>query len=130
MKKKYAVVFFLVLALDQSLKFYFIRNEEPYYNSGMAFSLFSSYPRLAFWFNALGFAGLGVLFLLVKNVPPKILLPMTLMLAGAAGNLLDRWLRGAVTDWLWIGFTHVNAADMFLAIGFLLLFCNLTKKRR
>lgn len=51
---------------------------------------------------------------------------LSLIAGGALGNVLDRWQRGAVTDFLdfhWQGWhwPAFNGADVFISIGVLML---------
>ena len=92
-------------------------------NQGMAFSLLSGYPRL------LGILSLvlivvGILCLRKKELAVFPLAGLSLMLGGAAGNMLDRLIRGYVTDMielLFIRFPVFNVADSCLTMGCVLI---------
>ena len=88
-------------------------------NRGIAFSLLSGAP----W-------ALGVVSLLIiaaaffclrgKKLQPLALTGLMMMLGGAAGNMVDRFVHGFVPDMievLFMNFAIFNVADMFLCIG-------------
>lgn len=88
-------------------------------NTGMAFSLFSGMP----W--ALGVLSLAVIlggFFVLRRFPlgPLSRAAAMLMLGGAAGNMLDRFFTGYVTDMIEVlafRFAIFNVADMALTVG-------------
>ena len=88
-------------------------------NKGIAFSLLSGVP----W--ALGLLSLVIILAVFFFVRGKKLRAMTLtglmmMLGGAAGNMVDRFIRGFVPDmieFLFVRFAVFNVADMFLCVG-------------
>ena len=88
-------------------------------NKGIAFSLLSGVP----W--ALGLLSLVIILAVFFFVRGKKLRAMTLtglmmMLSGAAGNMVDRFIRGFVPDmieFLFVRFAVFNVADMFLCVG-------------
>jgi len=97
-------------------------------NSGSAFSLFQSFTPI------LAVIAIGVAVFLVRVVrrarDPLLVVALSLVLAGAVGNLIDRVLRapgfmkGAVIDFIaskyWPTF---NVADSAITIGAVLLLC-------
>ena len=88
-------------------------------NRGIAFSLLSGQPRL------LGILGLaviigGFLWLRKKELAPFPSFALALMAGGAAGNMIDRLIRGFVPDMietLFVNFPVFNVADMCLTVG-------------
>lgn len=88
-------------------------------NRGIAFSLLSGMP----W--ALGLVSLLIIaavffFLRGKKLRTLTLTGLMMMLGGAAGNMLDRFIHGFVPDMievLFVEFAVFNVADMFLCIG-------------
>ena len=88
-------------------------------NRGIAFSLLSGMP----W--ALGFMSLAIIaavcfFLRRKKLSPLALTGLMMMLGGAAGNMVDRFVHGFVPDMievLFMQFAIFNVADTFLCIG-------------
>ena len=88
-------------------------------NTGIAFSLLSGLPRLT------GILGLAIViggFVWLRNKEFAVL-PLTglaLMAGGAAGNMLDRLIRGYVPDMietLFVNFPVFNIADSCLTVG-------------
>lgn len=94
-------------------------------NTGMAFSAFSNFT------GALTFLSLVLSVLLAVMIWKKWLFPdpfprwmLTLILAGAVGNLIDRAFFGYVTDMirtLFINFPVFNVADCCVVVGGILL---------
>lgn len=89
-------------------------------NTGAAFSLFSAHTALLSVFTGLFLlAGLAVLFSgKVKNVWLRA--AMILVLAGGAGNWIDRVRFGFVTDYiepLFMRFAVFNFADILITVG-------------
>jgi signal peptidase II len=90
-------------------------------NTGVAFGFFSGGGALVLVFTLLALAVLIGYFLL-HPTRPWLWIPTGLLIGGALGNLLDRLLHGAVTDFiklpLWPAF---NIADMSITFGVLAL---------
>ena len=88
-------------------------------NRGIAFSMLSGMP----W--VLGLVSLAIIvavffFLRGKKLRAMTLAGLMMMLGGAAGNMLDRFIHGFVPDMievLFVQFAVFNVADMFLCIG-------------
>lgn len=95
-------------------------------NTGAAFSIFSTHTWLLTLISLGGSVLLAVL--LWKNYFPGAFgkLSLSLVLAGAVGNLIDRALMGYVTDMFQTTFIHFavfNVADICVVVGgFLLVF--------
>lgn len=126
--------FAAALFVDQAIKcgmLYFLTNPEGkpslfsfgiHRNYGLSFSLFASVPYIGVWAGLIGclcLIGACLRFRALRMSPG-----MGLLLAGAVGNTIDRVFRGYVVDWLYVG-VHINAADVFLCIGGLLLLVRL-----
>ena len=126
------------VALDQGVKFLVraaipLHTSQPFLpgfdltyirNTGAAFSIFSS----ATWLLTVlsGVATVVLLVLLVRRVLPTRLgmFSLALLLAGAAGNFIDRLAFGYVTDMFETTFMHFpvfNVADIGVVIGGVLL---------
>jgi signal peptidase II len=90
-------------------------------NTGVAFGFLSGGGALVLLFT---FAALAVLLTYFARHPtrPYLWVPTGLLVGGALGNLLDRILNGAVTDFIklphWPAF---NVADMSITFGVLAL---------
>ena len=88
-------------------------------NKGIAFSLLSGMP----W--VLGLASLAIIaavffFLRGKKLRAATLAGLMMMLGGAAGNMLGRFIHGFVPDMievLFVQFAVFNVADTFLCAG-------------
>ena len=88
-------------------------------NTGAAFSMFSGHPWLLGVLSLLIIAGV-FLVLRKTNIPAPAMTGLMMMLGGAAGNMLDRFIHGFVPDMievLFVQFAVFNVADTFLCIG-------------
>ncbi len=91
------------------------------WNTGVSFSFLSDYPGMLLWLNTIIASGLIVWLFRTKSFP------ITFIVAGAIGNILDRIFYGAVIDFIdfhiysW-HFAVFNIADSFISIGVVLLF--------
>lgn len=100
-------------------------------NVGAAFGLFKGLGNI--FFIALSFAAIAVIsFLLIREKDGS--LGLSLILAGAAGNLIDRLVYGYVRDFIdfSIGTYHwpaFNVADSALTIGITILVLTALFKR-
>lgn len=131
----YAILAVTLVALDQLVKYLVLQmiplgghvSFIPYVveltyvqNTGAAFSLFSQHT----WLLALISLVMSVLLALAlwKNYfrHPLGKITLTLLLAGAVGNLLDRVFRGFVVDMfnvLFVNFAVFNVADICVVVG-------------
>jgi len=130
-----------VFALDQLVKLYIVRHFKLYeqidvvphwlaitytLNSGAAFSLFATLPSAVrgLMLDGLATAAVVVLgVLLARGVRPTLIsAAFALILGGAAGNLLDRAVRGRVVDFIYVhyyvwSYPVFNIADSAITIG-------------
>jgi len=100
-------------------------------NPGIAFSIFanSESPLLRYSLVALSLAfifALAWLLLTSKSATCRSLAGLSLLIGGAAGNLADRIIHGAVTDFfeVWFGsyrYPAFNVADSAITIGAILV---------
>ncbi len=98
-------------------------------NTGMAFSLFSGQPWLLGLLSLLVIAG-AFLYLRKKKIPRLPSIGLMLMLGGAAGNMVDRFVTGYVPDmieFLFVNFAVFNVADMGLTVGCALVIIGLLR---
>ena len=129
-----------IIIIDQLTKYWAVSNVSfaepiavmPYlnwtlaYNYGAAFSFLADMGGWQRWF----FAGLAlvisvVLLVWLSKLPQKLTaetLGINLVLGGAIGNVIDRFLAGRVTDFIdfYIGTWHYatfNVADMAITLG-------------
>ncbi len=142
------LIVIIVIALDQLTKNLVVQHLSPpesqppisiigdylsiYYiqNNGAAFSLFANNIVLAL----LIIAAIAIIFYLyfrmLNNGPLAFKLVFGLIIGGAAGNLIDRAIRGGyVVDFIWfripqIGYSFAifNIADASISVGVFLLF--------
>ena len=102
---------------------YFVHSRNP----GIAFGVLSDSPSpwtrvLLITGSVIVIAALGWLFVAGHTGGRMTAAGLALLLGGAAGNVTDRIVRGAVTDFfeLWFGSYHYpafNVADSAIAIG-------------
>ena len=96
-------------------------------NKGIAFSMLSGQPWLT---GLLSLAIIIAAFLLLrkKQLRPLPLTGLMMMLGGAAGNMIDRFVHGYVPDmieFLFVNFAIFNVADACLCIGCALVIIHL-----
>ena len=106
-------------------------------NTGMAFSMFSDKTWLLALFTAVVLAVCIVLLLMGKVEGKLKQFAFLLIIAGGAGNLIDRVMRHSVVDFIEFTFTHFavfNVADIFVTIGagllILILFLELFQEEK
>ncbi len=98
------------------------------YNEGAAFSMFSNFGGLQRWF----LAGISLLvsiflvFAIPKQKQKLAAVAMTFVLAGAVGNMIDRFATGRVVDFISTHYENYyfaifNIADMSISFGAFLL---------
>ncbi|MCY3592156.1 MAG: signal peptidase II [Acidobacteria bacterium] len=146
MRARFLVVSALVVALDQWTKLWIEGVLEPHQrlevvpgffdlvhvqNTGIAFGLFPAGRELGgtLVLTALGFAALAIVSVFFRRTSeqePLLLLSLSLVLGGAVGNLVDRVLFRAVTDFLdvYVGAHHwpaFNIADSGVTVGIVLM---------
>ena len=142
-KLSYPVLIILLVALDLFSKDYAANNflfAQSYttfipfidflliYNSGIAFGIFDGYGNLAS--NLLLVITIFILIylirLLVKEKVQIAKFALSLITAGALGNIIDRFIDGKVTDFLHLelgsfSFFIFNLADAFITLGAILI---------
>lgn len=88
-------------------------------NRGIAFSMLSGQPWIP-GILSLAVIIAGFLFLRKKQLHPLALAGLMMMFGGAAGNMIDRFVRGCVPDmieFLFVRFAIFNVADACLCAG-------------
>ena len=100
----------------------------PYFNTGAAFSMFSGKTALISLLS-IGLLILITLMLLGNGIPTSSLkASVSCLIGGGLGNLLDRLIFGAVTDYirlLFIPFPVFNLADISITLSVSYLACAL-----
>ena len=98
------------------------------YNSGIAFGIFDGYGNLAsnFLLVITIFILIYLISLLSKEKVQIAKLALSLIIAGALGNIIDRTIDGKVTDFLHLeisnfSFFIFNLADAFITLGAILI---------
>lgn len=134
----------LLIILDQATKtflIYYLKTQPNYiyplltsldiiytWNYGISFGLFREYyqySNLAFF--VINNIIITYLSLLLKHSQTKLAIyGLILTISGAIGNLIDRAIRGAVFDFIFLyykdlSFPTFNFADSFITIGAMLL---------
>ena len=109
-------------------------------NPGAAFGFLANAPEIFryIFFTFVTILALGlILYFLIKHKPKSLMLvcALTLIFAGAAGNLIDRLRFGAVVDFLdvYIGSAHwpaFNVADSAISIGAVLMIWDMITNRK
>ena len=142
-KLSYPVLIILLVVLDLFSKDYAANNflfAQSYttfipfidflliYNSGIAFGIFDGYGNLAS--NLLLVITIFILIylvrLLLKEKVQIARFALSLITAGALGNIIDRFIDGKVTDFLHLEFGSFsffifNLADAFITLGAILI---------
>lgn len=93
-------------------------------NTGIAFSLLEDYPEALTIINTLIVLILVIYLLRSKSYSLMQHLPYLFIIAGGIGNLIDRYTKSYVVDFInptFIDFAIFNLADCFLNIGVMLL---------
>lgn len=89
-------------------------------NKGIAFGLFPSLSDFFLWLNLIIIV--YILYLFISGKSGKLFLSLSLILAGAISNLIDRFLYGGVLDYLDFSFWPTfNLADSYITIGIILI---------
>ena len=142
-KLSYPVLIILLVVLDLFSKDYAANNflfAQSYstfipfidflviYNSGIAFGIFDGYGNLAsnFLLVITIFILIYLIRLLIKEEVKIAKFALSLIIAGALGNIIDRFIDGKVTDFLHLEFGSFsffifNLADAFITLGAILI---------
>ncbi len=119
-------LFLLALALvffDQSLKWWFTKASADWgfvsfhfvQNTGSSFGLLKGFGPYLMWLSVIV---LGLILFFFDRVGPRLQIPVAMVAAGVAGNLLDRARLGYVVDFIDLGWWPVfNVADACISIG-------------
>lgn len=130
----------ILVVLDQLTKTW-IRNNLTFNELWMPWEWLAPYARLVNWHNtgaafgifqgmngvfvALAFVIIALILIYFPSIPQDdffFRLALSLQMAGAAGNLIDRLYRGYVTDFISVGrFPVFNVADSCITMGVVVL---------
>ena len=93
-----------------------------WHNTGAAFGIFQGMNPV---FMVLAIVIIALIIIYFPNIPEEDLyfrLALSLQMAGATGNLVDRFMRGYVTDFISVGrFPVFNVADSCITLGVVVL---------
>lgn len=135
----YAIVFFVVVLLDQLSKavVYALKIDTPIIgdwlkilipdrlNTGMAFSLLSdaTWAQTFFYIStAVILLAFTVYLVVTKNKSPFLKTGIVFVMGGAVGNLIDRLAYKGVRDFIFVKYySTFNIADSFVCIGAVML---------
>ena len=111
------------LALGQSIPEDFIIKITYARNTGTAFSLFSSYGSLLLIISIFVAVFFTIYFLMIDKPKLTMRLFISLVVAGALGNIIDRARFGYVNDFIDVGFWPIfNIADSSISIALTIYF--------
>ena len=114
------------LALGQSIPDDFIIKITYARNTGTAFSLFSSYGSLLLIISIFVAVFFTAYFLMIEKPKLTMRLFISLVVAGALGNIIDRVRFGYVNDFIDVGFWPIfNIADSSISIALTIYFIDL-----
>lgn len=129
----------IIIGIDQLFKFMVVKSlviggsvtviDKFFYiyhmgNTGAAWSIFEGQRGLFIVITLI--ACIAIAYFLIKSKSKLLKLALSLIFSGAVGNLIDRVLKGSVTDFLRFDFGSYtfpvfNVADMSVVIGSALL---------
>jgi len=144
--KNFWIIFLSFLAvffIDRNLKELFLSGWEWHskcislnltFNKGVAFSLFENLGEYLKYIQTIVLIGLIWYFYKEKELINKYSLFLGLILGGAISNLYDRFIFGAVVDYIYwhcyFDFAIFNFADISIDIGIAGIFINYLKKNK
>lgn len=126
MIKKPSIIFFtlMLVLVDQFLKWLIIQYfpDIVIANSGVLFGWIDNVV-IGYWLMAIGL--LAVIWI-IKNADLNITSyrwSLILIIAGGLSNIIDRFIRGYVVDYIdFFDLNHFNLADILIVIG-IILYC-------
>lgn len=102
-----------------------------WHNTGAAFGIFQGMNSI---FMVLAFVIIGLILVYFPMIPKEDIyfrLALSLQMAGATGNLIDRLYRGFVTDFISVGrFPVFNVADSCITMGVVVLLIGMWVEER
>lgn len=127
-------LFVVLFIIDQYVKILFVNGFEQKgecislvlaYNHGVAFSMFAFLEHNLKYIQIALMLGIIVYLLLNKELFYTYYVPATFILAGGISNIYDRFIHGAVVDYVYwhcgFDFAIFNLADVFIDIGVVLI---------
>lgn len=145
----YTILIFIIVGFDQSSKTFlitYLKDQPGYYieitkffdvvyawNYGASFGFLRNYYQYSNYF----FTGLNsiiiviLIWMLIKGRNNVSNIAFSMIIGGAVGNIIDRIIRGAVFDFIYIHYDDLNfhfpafnIADSFITIGAIIYFYN------
>lgn len=120
----------LLILLDQFIKFEFVTGFVAHsecvslvlaYNYGVAFSMFEFLAGYLKYLQILLLSCVAVYLFVNKNLFKEYYLPIAFIFAGGISNVIDRFIHGAVVDYVYwhcgFDFAIFNLADVLIDIG-------------
>lgn len=119
----------ILLIIDQVVKWLFVSRQPMIdwgwlrlhlvYNRGSAFGLVQDANVLLLW---VAIIVLGLFVFFARQTPQRFMPFAIIAAAGALGNAIDRFFRGAVVDFIDLGWWPVfNIADSMIVVGVLVI---------
>lgn len=106
-------LFISLIASDQILKLLAVKFFHPALNSGIAFGIGENIPVIT--------TIVVYLILFISIYKSGFKYGEMLLLAGGAGNILDRLIYGKIIDWIRFGNLWFNLADGYIVAGIILI---------
>lgn len=139
-----AIIFIVVLILDQAIKYGFANLnwdvDGPYmslklaYNYGVAFSMFSFLENYLKYIQLLIVLVATIYLFKNKNVFEEYYFPISLLYAGGLSNILDRFTYGGVVDYFYwhygFEFAIFNLADVIIDLAVVIIIYKQIKQSR
>lgn len=137
-------IFVIIFIIDQIIKFGFanlnwdfqgpIISLQLAYNRGVAFSMFSFLAEYLKYIQ-LVLLSVGVVYLLKnRKVFEDYYIPVALLFAGGLSNILDRFIYGAVIDYVywhyWFEFAIFNFADVMIDLAVVIIIYKQLKDKK
>lgn len=132
--KALSLITLLLIIIDQIsklfvLKFYstsIVGNEllgiELVYNTGLAFGFNDGNVKNIFLTVFVLIVILNFIINQIERIDKRTIIALSLVISGGIGNLIDRFLRGSVVDFIKIyKIPNFNFADFFVVVGWILL---------
>ena len=132
--KALSLITLLLIIIDQIsklfvLKFYstsIVGNEllgiELVYNTGLAFGFNDGNIKNIFLTIFVLIVILNFIINQIERIDKRTIIALSLVISGGIGNLIDRFLRGSVVDFIKIyKIPNFNFADFFVVVGWILL---------
>ena len=127
---KFFIVLLFLITIDQLIKFEFVEGFVAQgdcisfvlaYNYGVAFSMFEFLAENLKFLQIALLGGVAIYLYLNKDVFTEYYLPIAFIFAGGISNIADRFMHGAVVDYVYwhcgFDFAIFNLADVLIDIG-------------